>query len=40
VLIHQGLAASDRLRQLNTVAIVQVRSLLTSTAVKRLAQQK
>ncbi len=36
VLIHQGLPASERLRQLNTIAILQIRSLLASTAVKRL----
>jgi hypothetical protein len=36
VLIHQGLSASDRLAQLNAIAIVQVRSLLASSTVKRL----
>lgn len=36
VLIHQGLPPSERLRQLNTIAIVQVRSLLSSAAVKQL----
>jgi hypothetical protein len=36
VLIHQGLPAPARLEQLNAIAIVQVRSLLTSPAVKRL----
>lgn len=40
VLIHQGLPASERLRQLNMIAIVQVRSLLASTAVKRLTPGK
>jgi hypothetical protein len=40
VLIHQGLPTSERLRQLNSIAIVQIRSLLDSTAVKRLAQGK
>jgi len=40
VLIHQELPAPDRLRQLNAVAIVQVRSLLASPAVKRLAPGK
>ncbi|OIP36969.1 MAG: hypothetical protein AUK47_14435 [Deltaproteobacteria bacterium CG2_30_63_29] len=29
-------STSDRLQQLNTIAIVQLRSLLASTAVKRL----
>lgn len=37
VLIHQSLPASERLRQLNAIAIVQVRSLLASPAVKRLS---
>ena len=36
VLIHQGLAASDRLAQLNAIAITQMRSLVGMTAVKRL----
>jgi hypothetical protein len=36
VLIHQGLPAPARLEQLNATAIVQVRSLLTSPALKRL----
>lgn len=40
VLIHQGLPATDRLRQLNAIAIVQVRSLLASTAVQRLTPGK
>ena len=40
VLIHQGVPASDRLQQLNTIAIVQIRSLLASTAVKRLTPRK
>lgn len=40
VLIHQGLPPSERLRQLNTIAIVQVRSLLASTAVKQLTPGK
>jgi len=40
VLIHQGLTAPERLRQLNAIAIVQVRSLLASTVVKRLMQGK
>ncbi len=40
VLIHQELPAPDRLRQLNAVAIVQVRSLLASPTVKRLAPGK
>ncbi len=40
VLIHQGLSAPDRLRQLNATAIVQVRSLLASPAMKRLASGK
>jgi hypothetical protein len=36
VLIHHGLPASERVRQLNAIAIAQVRSLLTTPAVKRL----
>jgi hypothetical protein len=36
MLIHQGLAVADRLKQLNAIAIVQLRSLLTSAAVKQL----
>lgn len=36
VLIHQGLAAPERLQQLNGIAIVQMRSLLNTPAVKRL----
>lgn len=40
VLIHQGLPAPERLRQLNTIAIVQVRSLLASTSVKKLTEGK
>lgn len=40
VLIRQGLAAPERLRQLNAIAIVQVRSLLASTAVKRLLPRR
>jgi len=37
VLIHQGLHPSDRLTQLNEIAITQMRSLIGSSAVKRLA---
>ena len=40
VLVYQGLPVSDRLRQLNAIAIVQVRSLLASSAVKRLTPRK
>jgi len=36
VLIHQGLPAAARLQQLNAIAIVQMRSLVTSVTVKRL----
>lgn len=38
VLIHQGLPAAERLQQLNAIAIVQMRSLLTSSTVKRLTE--
>ncbi len=37
VLIHQALPASERLRQLNAIAIMQIRSLLVATSVKRLS---
>jgi len=40
VLIHQCLPASERLKQLNAIAIAQVRSLLSSTTMKRLGQGK
>jgi hypothetical protein len=40
VLIHQGLPADDRLLQLNAIAIVQMRSLLASSAVKQLTAAK
>lgn len=36
VLIHQGLPASERLQQLNAIAILQVRSLTATAAVKQL----
>lgn len=38
VLIHQGLPAAERLSQLNTIAIVQMRSLLASKTIKRLSE--
>lgn len=38
VLIHQGLPASDRLAQLNAIAITQMRSLIGVVAVKRLGK--
>jgi len=38
VLIHQGLPAAQRLQQLNAIAIVQMRSLLTSRSVKQLTE--
>ena len=37
VLIHQGLSAPERLKQLNTIAITQMRSLVDSSGIKRLA---
>ena len=40
VLIHQGLPAPDRLQQLNAIAIVQMRSLLASTAMKQLSKHE
>jgi hypothetical protein len=36
VLIHQGTTQPDRLRQLNDIAITQMKSLLGSAAIKRL----
>lgn len=39
VLIHQGLCAAERLSQLNTIAIMQMRSLLKSTTVQRLTKE-
>ncbi|HBO97211.1 MAG TPA: DNA-binding protein [Candidatus Omnitrophica bacterium] len=36
VLIHQGLDQSQRLRQLNSVAIIQMRSLVVNAELKRL----
>ncbi len=38
VLIHQGLPTTERLLQLNAIAIVQMRSLLASITVKRLTE--
>ncbi len=40
VLIHQGLAAPERLAQLNAIAITQMRSLVGLNAVKRLGAKK
>ncbi len=39
VLIHQGLSGSERLTQLNAIAITQMRSLVGMSAVKRLARK-
>lgn len=36
VLIHQGIAAPDRLKQLNAIAITQMRSLIALELVKQL----
>lgn len=36
VLIHQGMAASERLQQLNTIAITQMQSLLGNHALQQL----
>ncbi|MDE9541073.1 hypothetical protein [Xenorhabdus bovienii] len=35
VLIHQGLPAQERLSQLNTIAITQMRSLIGQPGVKQ-----
>lgn len=40
VLIHQGLPAPERLTQLNAIATIQVRSLLSAKNVKRLTERK
>ena len=40
VLIHQGLAQSDRLKQLNDTAISQMKSLLGAVAIKRLREPR
>jgi len=36
LLIHQGVQQSDRLKQLNSIAITQMKSLLQSRAIKKL----
>ena len=36
VLIHQGLAQSERLKQLNSIAITQMKSLLGNAGIKKL----
>jgi len=36
VLIHQGLAAPERLAQLNAIAITQIRSLVGMGSLKQL----
>jgi hypothetical protein len=36
ILIHQGLSQSERLQQLNKIAITQMKSLLANNAVKKL----
>lgn len=38
LLIHQGIAQSERLTQLNTIAISQMKSLLGNTNLKKLAE--
>ena len=40
MLIHQGLAAPQRLAQLNTMAITQMRSLLNAPSLKRLGTSR
>lgn len=36
VLIHQGLKQSERLQQLDKIAIIQMKSLVTSKQLKKL----
>jgi hypothetical protein len=38
VMIHQGLAALERLTQLNSIAITQMRSLIGASGIKRLGK--
>lgn len=38
VFIRQGLSSTERLRQLNQIAITQMRSLIDNNGVKRLAE--
>ena len=38
VMIHQGLVASERLTQLNAIAITQMRSLVGGNGIKRLGK--
>ena len=40
VLIHQGLAAPERLAQLNAIAITQMRSLVGFSEIKQLSGHK
>ena len=40
VLIHQGLTMPERLRQLNAIAISQIRSLIGAASVKRLGNSQ
>jgi hypothetical protein len=40
VLIHQGLPASERLKQLNGIAITQMRSLVGLGAMKQIGPAK
>jgi len=40
VLIHQGLSSAERLAQLNTIAITQMRSLVGSNALKQLPDSR
>jgi hypothetical protein len=39
VLIRQGLSQSDRLKQLNNIAIIQMKSLLSDTNIKKLSKK-
>ena len=40
VLIYQGIDAPERLRQLNAIAITQMRSLIGLAAVKQLGHSR
>jgi len=40
VLIHQGLSQSDRLKELNKMAIMQMKSLLHNTEIQKLKDKQ
>ena len=40
VLIHQEVAQAERLKQLNSIAIVQMKSLLQNSSIKKLRNEQ